>query len=102
MIKVGGSSYLTKKTHPQVGNWQSFPETGIDQVDQVLPVGRNEGAVVWSQTHRLGLLVTHAISRVEPHHVARVGLVQGHQVELEREDVDQKDVEELEKLGFTL
>lgn len=47
-------------------------------MDQVLPVGGDEGAVVWSQTHRLGLLVTHPVGHVEPHHVARVGLVQSH------------------------
>lgn len=53
-------------------------------MDQVLPLGGDEGTVVWRQTHGLGLFVTHPVGRVEPHHAARVGLVQGHQVELER------------------
>lgn len=57
-------------------------------MDQVLPVWRNEGAVVWRQTHCLGLLVTHSVSHVEAHHVTWVGLVQGHQVELEGEGGD--------------
>lgn len=55
-------------------------------MDQVLPLGGDEGAEVRGQTHRLGLLVAHPVSGVEPHHVARVGLVQRHQVELEGEE----------------
>ena len=51
-------------------------------MDQVLPAGGDEGAVVRGQAHRLGLLVTHAVGRLRPRHVARVGLVQRHQVEL--------------------
>lgn len=51
-------------------------------MDQVLPVGGDEGAVVGRQTHGLGLLVAQAVGHVQPHHVARVGLVQRHQVEL--------------------
>lgn len=51
-------------------------------MDQVLPVGGDEGAVVGRQPHGLGLLVTQAVGHVQPHHVARVGLVQRHQVEL--------------------
>ena len=72
-----------KKTHPEVGDGQRLPGAGEDHVDQVLAVGRHEGAVVWRQTHGLGLLVAHSVSRVQPHHVARVGLVQRHQVELQ-------------------
>lgn len=82
---------MKKKTHPQVGNWQIFPETRIDHVDQVLPVGGNEGAVVRRQTHRLGLLKTHPVGHVETHQVAGVGLVQSHEVELEREDVEERE-----------
>lgn len=75
-----------ERTHPEVSHWQSFPETRVDHVDQVLPLGGDEGAEVRGQTHRLGLLVAHPVSGVEPHHVARVGLVQRHQVELEGEE----------------
>lgn len=85
MVKVSLSGRAEKKTHPEIGDWQSFPETRKDHMDQVLPVGRDEGTVVWCQTHGLGLLVTQPVSCVESHHVARVGLVQGHQVELEEE-----------------
>lgn len=67
---------------PEIGYRQSFPKSWIDHVDQVLPVGGDEGTVVGRQTHGLGLLVTQAVGHVQPHHVARVGLVQRHQVEL--------------------
>lgn len=69
---------MKRRTHPQVGNGQSFTETRIDHVDQVLPVGGDEGAVVGGQAHRLGLLITHPVGHVETHQVAGVGLVQGH------------------------
>lgn len=65
-------------------------------MDQVLPVGGNEGAVVRRQTHRLGLLVAHPVSHVEPHHAAGVGLVQGDQVELEGEEVNRSDCLEVQ------
>lgn len=73
-----------RTTDPEIGDRQSFPKSREDHVDQVLPAGGDEGAVVGGQTHRLGLLVTHAVGHVQPHHGARVGLVQRHQVELER------------------
>lgn len=80
-LRAGGER--TTATDPQIGDGQSFPKSRIDRVDQVPPVGGDEGAVVGRQTHGLGLLVTHAVGRVRPRHVARVGLVQRHQVELE-------------------
>lgn len=52
-------------------------------MDQVLPVRGDKGAVVGRQAHRLGLLVAHAVGRVRPRHVARVRLVERHQVELQ-------------------
>lgn len=84
--KLSVGSDRTSPTHPEVGDRQSFPKSRIDHVDQVLAVGGDEGAVVRRQTHGLGLLVTHAVGRVQPRHVARVGLVQRHQVELESQN----------------
>lgn len=47
-------------------------------------MGGHEGAVVLRQTHGPGLLGTHVVGVVYPYHVARVRLVQRHQVELDR------------------
>lgn len=80
--QLSGGRDRTTATDPEIGDRQSFPKSRIDHVDQVLSVGGDEGAVVRRQTHGLGLLVTHAVGHVQPHHVARVGLVQRHQVEL--------------------
>lgn len=82
--KKAWSRQHRKTTDPEVGDGQGLPESRVDHVDQVLPVRGDEGAVVWRQTHGLGLLVAHAVGRVQPHHVPRVGLVQRHQVELGR------------------
>lgn len=76
------SRWQQKTADPEIGYRQSLPKSRIDHVDQVLPVGGDEGAVVGRQPHGLGLLVTQAVGYVQPHHVARVGLVQRHQVEL--------------------
>lgn len=90
------------ETHPQVSDWQSVPEARVDHVEQLLTVGGHECAVVWRQTHGPGLLGTHAVGVVYPHHVARVRLVQRHQVELDRrrEKVERKKEEVAKNVQF--